>query len=115
MQLLLDSFPEGKPVWSRDRAAGLPLRVVLRRRVHRETSFMMDRCCLESTTLARVLHNVKGRESVLDIPMALPEVGILVGFPWQKYNQFFELCHNRQPYTNQGGLPAAQSVRQNGH
>ena len=46
---------------------------------------------LESVTLARVLHNVKGRESVLDMPMALPEFGILVG------------C-----------LPVAQSVRENG-
>jgi hypothetical protein len=46
---------------------------------------------LESTTLASVLHKVKGRESGLDIPIGLPEFGILVGFSWQKYNQFFEL------------------------
>jgi len=35
---------------------------------------------LESTTLARVLQNVKGGESVLDLPLALLEFGILVGF-----------------------------------
>jgi len=59
---------------------------------------------LESTTLARVCHNVKGRESVLDISLALREFEILVGFSQQTYNQFFELWHDRQLSTYQGGL-----------
>ena len=44
VQLLLGDFPEGEPVWSSDRTAGLPLGVVLRRSVHRKASFMMDEC-----------------------------------------------------------------------
>jgi hypothetical protein len=69
---------------------------------------------LESTTLARVFHHVKGRESVLEIPIALREFEILVGFSQQKYNQFVELWHDRQPSPYQGGLLPTQRVRETG-
>jgi len=60
VQLLLGGLPEGEPLWSRDRAAGLPLEVGLRRRVHSRGYLHNGWMRLESTTLARVPHNVKG-------------------------------------------------------